>query len=120
MHVGPPILLIALSLFTQVVGLKLGSILLIAFPFLALFSAKSQLYYWLTAPSSKQHWWYAHMSGMVTACIATVTAFLVTALPRIWDSPLAHSPVLWVAPGVIGGVLLRKWTIRYRAQHGNA
>jgi uncharacterized membrane protein len=118
-HIGPPIFLIALGLMTQAVGLKLGNTLLIIFPFLAHLTAKSHLTYWLTAPTFKRHWWYAHMSGMGTACIATVTAFLVTALPRIWPSPLMNSPLLWVAPGIIGGALLKRATARYQLQFGD-
>jgi len=118
-HIAPPIMLIAFGIITQVIGAKLGSTLLIVFPLLAYVTAKSQLTYWLTKPTSRRHWWYAHMSGMSTACIATVTAFLVTAVPKIWSNSVVESPILWIAPGLIGGALLKWATKRYRQQFGD-
>lgn len=115
-QIGPPILLILFGLITMIAGINRGSTLLIVFPLLTLLSAKAQLTYWLTPPKKKMHWWYAHMNGMCTACIATVTAFLVTALPRLWPTPFTNSPVLWIAPGVIFGAMLSKWTAKYQAQ----
>jgi uncharacterized membrane protein len=119
-HIAPPVLLVVLSLVTQGVGLKFGNTLLMVFPVLALLTAKGQLTYWLTAPSSKRHWWYAHMSGMSIACIATVTAFLVTAVPRLWPNSFTESPILWVLPGAIGGYFLKRATARYRMQFGES
>ena len=113
-EIGPPILIIVFGLATQIAGLLIGDILLIVFPVLGYMTAASQLKYWLRAPQEKMHWWFAHMQGMFVACIATVTAFLVTALPRIWPGPLTQSPWLWLAPGVIMGQVLRRWTAAYR------
>ncbi len=120
LHVGPPIILIVLGIATQVVGLLLHNVLLITFPFLAHFSAKSQLSYWRSSPQTKMHWWYAHMSGMGTACIATITAFLVTAVPRIWPGPVSESPILWIAPGLILGTALNRWTASYHLEFGES
>ncbi len=36
------------------------------------------------------------MKGMFNACIATITAFLVTAVPRIWPGDFTRSPLLWI------------------------
>jgi uncharacterized membrane protein len=80
-QVAPPIGLIVLGIATQILGYFLQYPLLIIFPFLSHFVAKDQLKYWLSSPKEKMHWWYFHMNGMFTACIATVTAFLVTAIP---------------------------------------
>lgn len=116
-HVGPPIATILIGLLTQIIGLKSQNTLLIAFPFLGHFTSKSQLQYWLKAPNEKMHWWYAHMNGMFVACIATITAFLVTAVPRIWPSPIAASPVLWIAPGIILGSIANRWTAAGRRKY---
>ena len=116
-HIGPPIATIILGLVTQLIGLKFQNLLLITFPFVGHFTSKSQLQYWLKPPTEKMHWWYAHMSGMFGACIATITAFLVTALPRIWPGPIAESPVLWIAPGVVLGTILNRWTATFRAKY---
>ncbi|MFN7453411.1 MAG: hypothetical protein ACK5RO_01995 [Pseudobdellovibrionaceae bacterium] len=92
------------------IGLKTENTLLIAFPFLGHFTAKSQIQYWLQIPTEKMHWWYAHMNGMFVACISTITAFLVTAVPRIWPGSFAESPILWITPGLILGTVLNRWT----------
>lgn len=116
-HIGPPIATIAIGLVIQMVGLKAQEALLIAFPFLGHVNSVAQLKYWMNAPVDKMHWWYAHMNGMFTACIATITAFLVTAIPRIWPGPVAESPLLWMAPGLILGTLLNRWTTAYRLEY---
>ena len=119
-QIGPPIVLIVIGLATQVLGYFLHNVLLMAFPFLSHVTAKDQLKYWRNSPKEKMHWWYFHMNGMFAACIATVTAFLVTAIPRVFpNNSIAESPVLWIAPGIILGIILRKWTTSYRAQFGD-
>lgn len=113
-HLLPPVMIIVLGLATQAIGIFTGNVLLILFPFLGHLTAKMHLDYWLNSPSGKMHWWFAHMDGMVIASIATVTAFLVTAVPRMSSSSLAHSPILWIAPGIFGGILLNRWKRAYR------
>lgn len=115
-HVGPPIATVLVGLATQFIGFKSQNVLLMAFPFLGHSTSVSQFRYWLREPRSKMHWWYAHMNGMIVACIATMTAFLVTAVPRLWPGPIAESPVLWIAPGVILGTILNRWTASYASQ----
>jgi uncharacterized membrane protein len=117
--IGPPVFLIALGLLVQILGLLNGFLLLILFPILTHFSGWDQLTYWLKAPATKMHWWYAHMRGMISACAATVTAFLVTAVPRIWPIPITRSPVLWIAPGLVFGLILRRWTQEYETEFGD-
>jgi hypothetical protein len=114
--IGPPILVTAAGGLSVLVGIHVGNIFLIAFPAFGFLNSKMQLTYWLNPPKTKMHWWYAHMAGMFTACIATITAFLVTAIPRIWPNPVTNSPVLWIAPGLILGFFLERWTISYQTQ----
>jgi hypothetical protein len=115
-HVGPPIATLLIGFTVQWIGFKFQNILLLAFPLIGHGTSVLQLQYWLKVPKEKMHWWYAHMSGMFGACIATITAFLVTALPRIWPSPLVESPLLWIAPGVILGTISSRWTAAFRAK----
>lgn len=112
-HIGLPILLMSAAAIVELVGIKLQKPLLIIFPVLGFKLGLQDLRYWLSSPKAKMHWWYAHMHGMFTACIATITAFLVTALPRIWPSPLSNSVLLWVAPGILLGFILNRWTNFY-------
>ena len=119
-HIGPAILLIFCAAAVEIVGLVLRSPLLIVFPVVGIQVAYGQLRYWLKTPNGKWHWWYQHMQGMFTACIATITAFLVTALPRLTSASISRSPALWVAPGLILGTILNRWTQRYRAKFEDA
>jgi uncharacterized membrane protein len=116
LHLGPTFALIVSALAVELWGLKSQETLLVVFPVLGFFVARKQFLYWRSAPTEKMHWWYAHMSGMFTACIATITAFIVTVVPRLWPNNITRSPVLWLAPGLILGKILSKWTARYRAQ----
>lgn len=111
-HIGPPIATIFVGLATQIVGLKHENLLLIVFPFFGHLTAKSQLQYWLKTPEDKMHWWFAHLNGMMVASIATITAFIVTAVPRIWPGPIAESPLLWMAPGIILGVIVNSYFVK--------
>jgi uncharacterized membrane protein len=119
-HLGPPIATMLVGLIVQIIGFKSQNVLLMAFPFLGHTTSKSQLQCWLKTPTEKMHWWYAHMNGMFVACIATITAFLVTAVPRIWPGPISNSPILWIAPGVILGTILNRWTSSFRAKYEKA
>lgn len=66
-----------------------------------------------TPPVDRQWWWYYHMERMLGAYIATLTAFLVqTVTPRLPAFDLVW--IVWVAPGVIGGVLIGVWIKHYR------
>jgi hypothetical protein len=113
-NIGPPLLVMMSGLFTQALGVRLHSVLLMVFPLISYVGSYQQIRYWSRAPTERMHWWYVHMSGMITACIATVTAFLVTAAPRIWPNELTRSPLLWIAPGIILGQLAKKWKASYK------
>lgn len=67
---------------------------------------------WRSTPTDKLHWWYQHLAGMIAACIATVTAFLVVNAHRLGLDTLGLT--VWIAPGVIGGVGIGVWTAYYR------
>lgn len=116
-HIGPPIMTVVLGLMVQLIGLKTQNMLLMAFPLLGHFTAKDQIQYWINEPKEKMHWLYAHMNGMMVASIATITAFLVTAVPRIWPSPMAQSPILWIVPGVVLGSIFNRVAKSYMIKY---
>jgi len=65
--------------------------------------------------ADRRWWWYYHMERMLGAYIATLTAFLVqTVTPRLPAFDLVW--IVWVAPGVIGGVLIGRWIRHYRGK----
>jgi uncharacterized membrane protein len=54
-----------------------------------------------TVPFQARYWFQNHISRMGGAYIATVTAFLVVNNP-----PYIPGLVVWIAPGVIGGIII--------------
>jgi uncharacterized membrane protein len=68
----------------------------------------------------KMHWFFQHITRMGGSYIATFTAALVTNLGRIIpaDAPSWVGTIGWVAPAVIGGILIGR-TVRYYKQKFN-
>ena len=65
-------------------------------------------------------WWlYQHMSGMGGAYIAGITAFLVQASAR-WFPNWDGQWIIWIIPGVLGGILLSMYIGTYRKKHKRA
>ncbi|MCU0353719.1 MAG: DUF2306 domain-containing protein [Cytophagales bacterium] len=60
--------------------------------------------------SKKMAWFFTHLSRMLSAYIATVTAFCVVNGHYV---PLPGL-VLWIAPGLIGGIGISRWIRYYR------
>ena len=101
------------SILVSAYGFILGSPLLTWFPILPVFTGAKEVQYWLKPAEHKMHWWFQHMSCMFTACIATVTAFIVTAVPRILGD-YGQNQFLWFAPAVIMIPILQMMLAYYR------
>lgn len=69
----------------------------------------------------KMHWFYHHITRMGGSYIATFTAFLVNNVYRMLpeDAPAWMGTVSWIAPGLVGGILIGR-TIKYYKQKFNA
>jgi uncharacterized membrane protein len=111
--IGFTVVRIMASILVSAYGFMRGSPLLTWFPILAFFTGAKEVQYWLKPTEHKMHWWFQHMSCMFTACIATVTAFIVTAVPRILGD-YGQSPFLWFAPAVIMIPILQVMRAYYR------
>ena len=107
---GVPVVLAGASLVLGAYALAHGRILFVAFSGLGLLNAAGSLRYWLRAPSTPMHWWFEHMNGMLTGCIAATTAFLVVSGDRVGIVPL----VAWLGPAAIGAPAIALWTRYYR------
>lgn len=97
---GVPLLLILSGAAMSLYGYQVQFPLLTWFPLIGLFLGISQLYYWLRIPKYRLQWWFEHMSGMFTCCIATLTAFAVFGTPRLLemdDVPL----IIWFLPTIL-------------------
>jgi uncharacterized membrane protein len=62
-------------------------------------------------PTPARYWFQNHISRMGGSYIATVTAFLVVNNP-----PFIPGLVAWIAPGVIGGIIIGQVRKKYREQ----
>jgi hypothetical protein len=118
----PPALLTVGGVALAAFGVRHAMPLFVIFAALGVVQGVTQLRFWLRAPATRQEWFLAHMTGMGTSCITTVTAFLVVN---------AHSfglgtfdLAVWLAPGTIGGVGLTLWkrgyARRFAGRAGNA
>ncbi|MES2746080.1 MAG: hypothetical protein V4655_11675 [Bdellovibrionota bacterium] len=81
-------------------GLNNSNWLYIVFSFLSLRIAIKQIRYWLKPSIHSKDWWFFHLENMFICCISTVTAFTVTALPRLFPN-MPASQGLWLAPTIL-------------------
>ena len=107
----PPALLVAGGLALAALGLRQGMALYVIFAALGVTLGTAQLRFWLRPPVTRSAWFIAHMSGMGTSCITTVTAFLVVNAHRFGLG--TFDLVVWIAPGLLGGIGLAVWQRYY-------
>ena len=88
-------------------GINFG-IVGIAFGAIGMAYAFKWIKHFFVHPKAKQHWLFSHLQGFGAAYIASVTAFLVVNINFL--PPL----LIWLAPGVIGGVLITITSINYK------
>lgn len=93
-------------------GVALSRPLLWGFALVGLFTAAGQWRYWRRAPDDPRHWWFQHMTSMIGACIAVVTAFLVVNAGRLGAGTFAVA--IWVTPSLIGVPLILLWVQHHR------
>jgi hypothetical protein len=113
-NIALPVILFFAAIVTTIAGIKINTNLLKYFPLLGFATTWTHITFWKNPPESKWAWWYAHMDGMFTACIATTTAFLVTALPRMVSISLQQSLILWFLPTAVGIPTLGIWKRYYK------
>jgi uncharacterized membrane protein len=109
-----PLLLLLGSCGLAGLGLRQLSVLFLAFAALGGLLSVGQLRFWLRPPVTRMDWWYEHMTNMLTACIGTVTAFLVVNVPHLGLKE--YELFFWLAPGVLGAVGISVWRRRYRSK----
>ncbi|MGE0325766.1 MAG: hypothetical protein AB7K71_00920 [Polyangiaceae bacterium] len=100
------------SLALASVSVPRGNILLTSFAGLGLALAAGQFRHWFRREPGPKEWLVAHVSGMGTAGIGAVTAFGVVNAARLF--PGVPALVVWLLPGVIGGVWIGVATARLR------
>lgn len=107
---GLPALLVVGSAGIAAFAISTGQVLFGAFSLIGVASGVSNLRYWLKPPTSRMHWWFAHMNGMLGGCVAAITAFAVVNAGNLGVPQL----VAWLAPSVIGSIGTAAWTRYYQ------
>ena len=104
MDLVPPILLVGFGVALAVFGIQRSMTLYVLFAALGVVLGAAQLRYWLTPPAHEGAWFLAHMTGMGTSCITTITAFIVVNARRFgmrtFDLPLWAGPIAVLALGL--------------------
>ncbi|MFS0577085.1 DUF2306 domain-containing protein [Sporosarcina sp. 179-K 3D1 HS] len=108
-----PSLLLGSGVGISIYGWVIGFPLLQYFPLLGIFLGGSQLIYWLKAPKTKSHWMVEHIVGMLSCCIATVTAFTVFGAPRLLQVE-AVSLIVWFLPTLVLVPLIIGFSNKYK------
>ena len=100
----PPLLLVAFGVALAAFGIHRSMVLYVLFAGLGVMLGVAQLRFWLTPPAHEHAWFLAHMTGMGTSCITTVTAFFVVNARRFgmrtFDLPLWAGPIAILAVGL--------------------
>jgi uncharacterized membrane protein len=113
-----PALLVVGGVALAAFGVREAMPLYVIFAALGVAQGASQLRFWLRAPATRTAWFFAHMTGMGTSCITTVTAFLVVNAHRFGLG--TFDLLVWTAPGVVGGVGLGVWRWYYEHRFAGA
>ena len=80
----------------------------IVFGLIGVFFGVADIRAFLHPPTAKQAWWFTHMTRMLSAYIATVTAFSVVNFRFL--PPTAR----WLWPTILGTLGITIWTRHYR------
>ncbi len=97
-----PLLLVAGGVALAAFGVYQAKVLYVFFAALGAVQGVAHLRFWLTPPSHGHAWLRAHMNGMGTSCITTLTAFVVVNAPRL--GMRTFDLRLWVTPIAVLGI----------------
>lgn len=91
-------------------GFARGTWLYVIFAALGAKTGVEQLAFWARKPVGPRPWLRCHLENFFVACIATVTAFLVTAAPRLFPGAEFDSIWVWLAPTFV----LVPWQVYFK------
>jgi hypothetical protein len=109
----PPLLLVAGGVALAAFGIHRSMLLYVLFASLGVVLGVAHLRFWLTPPAHERAWFLAHMNGMGTSCITTITAFIVVNARRFGMHPFDLA--VWAGPIAVLAVGLTLWR-RYYAR----
>ncbi|WP_342744222.1 DUF2306 domain-containing protein [Oceanobacillus senegalensis] len=107
-----PVLLLTSSIGIMIYGWVIHFPLLQYFPIIGLFLGGIQLQYWISIPKISSHWVVEHIVGMLSSCIATITAFIVFGAPRLLQIDSVNL-FIWFLPTIVFVPLVIVSTVYY-------
>lgn len=116
------LLLVGCTLF--ITGLRTSTIVFIVFSILQIVTAVRYLQYNFRAEIRPKEFWIQHLSGLFASGIGAYTAFFVFGGSRLFNILFTelysqYSAILWVAPGVIGGIAIAVVSKHYKRKFWN-
>ena len=122
-HISLCVALVAVGLALLANGLRTGAAVFIIFSVLQIVTGINNLRYIFKKEIKPKEWWIEHLGGLFGAGIGAYTAFFVFGGQRIMSSLFGelysdYSIVLWVAPGVVGGIAIGFVSRHYKQKFG--
>lgn len=122
-HLSLLLALLVTGVTLLITGLQTGETLMLVFGTLEVVLAINMLRYTFRSVLPPREWWLEHLGGMIASGIGAHTAFFVFGGSRLFeplfrDTFQGMSVILWVAPGVIGGVAIAWLSRHYRRRFG--
>ena len=122
-HVALCCSLVAVGLALLITGLNVGSILFVIFAMLQMTTGFNNLRYIFRGAIRPKEWWIQHLHGLIGSGIGAYTAFAVLGGRSLFEGIFGDSfndmaIILWVAPGVIGGIAIAISSRHYQKKFG--
>ncbi|ALS99576.1 hypothetical protein [Lacimicrobium alkaliphilum] len=116
-HLGLLVMLFVGAILLTLLGISSGKTLFLVFGPLGLFISAGMLHYVLRPSIKPMQWWIEHLGAMIGSGIGAYTAFLAFGARVILADSGYFQLLAWVAPGVIGAVIIslqsRKYSKRF-------
>ena len=99
-------------------GLSQANVIYTVFGLLEITLSAGMWHYAFKLKTQPREWWTEHLGGMIASGIGAYTAFFVVGAANMLGPLFSQQPwiavLVWVGPGVIGGVAIAMLTRHYR------
>ncbi|MGD9688737.1 MAG: hypothetical protein AB7K52_02750 [Phycisphaerales bacterium] len=106
--------LIACSTATMALGVATRSVLLFTIPVIGVALGTQFFLTLCRRPRERMFWWFQHMIGMFSGCIAAITAALVVNAGRVQSVVPLPAWLVWMGPTLLLVPILVAWISTYR------
>lgn len=115
-HLGLLLVLITGGLALLGLGLWFNKVLHLIFGILGTIIGGQMLVYCLRRHIAPRQWWIEHLGAMIGSGVAAYTAFLTFGARQFLAGAGYWQLVFWVAPGVIGALVIARLSRKYHLQ----